>query len=373
MAAANTVRDARDAEGRVVCLRLPSRPEDLVPAGASRQWLVVEAPTHCYVPKVLERKGLAGYEPEAVACFLAVTAVARPGAVWDVGANAGVYGLVARALSQRAVRGFEPTPDLADLAESIAVANGLPYPVERIALGAQAGTATLYLSDVTDSSNSLAAGFRPSSRTLVVPLETVDDVVRRTGETPAVLKIDTETTEPDVLRGAEHLIRAQRPWILCEVLANRSEEALMDVLRPWQYRWFPISDEPPFREAETIHGDPTYHNLMWLFAPEHPGQRFWDLVDAWRKQLNFCEPVMTGVANARFEPRRTRRVAMQARREFATSRNWLSRLEASITAGGERMAAKLDRYPLRGARARLSWAYRLWHKQLRTRRHQDQF
>ena len=253
------------------------------------------------------------------------------------------------------------------------MANGLPYPVERIALGAQSGTATLYLSDVTDSSNSLAAGFRPSSQTLVVPLETVDDVVRRTGETPAVLKIDTETTEPDVLRGAEHLIRAHRPWILCEVLANRSEEALMDVLRPWQYRWFPISDELPFREAETIHGDPTYHNLMWLFAPEHPGQRFWDLVEAWRKQLTFCEPVMTRVANARFEPRRTRRVAVQARREFATSRSRLSRLEASITAGGERMAAKLVRYPFRGVRARLSQAYRRWHKQPRTRRHQDQF
>jgi FkbM family methyltransferase len=324
MVSPDPFRATGNTKSRVMRLRLPTPPQGSVPEGASRQWLVVEAPTHCYIPKVLEQKGLAGYEPEALACFLAATAVARPGAVWDIGANIGVYGLLARALTRRAVRGFEPSPDLAHLADDISVANGLPYPVERIALGAQTGTATLYLSDVTDSSNSLAAGFRPSSQTLLVPVETVDDVVRRTGETPAVLKIDTETTEPDVLRGAEHLIRVHRPWILCEVLANRSEKALMEVLRPWQYRWFPVSDDLPFADVDSIRGDPSYHNLMWLFTPEPPGQQFWDLVAAWRKELTSCGPVITGAARLR---------------------------------SGRRLV-KLIRYPFRGARTLLSHANR---------------
>jgi FkbM family methyltransferase len=346
-------RAAGNTKSRMLRLRLPTPPQGSVPAGASRQWLVVEAPTHCYIPKVLEQKGLAGYEPEALACFLAATAVGQPGAVWDIGANIGVYGLLARALTRRAVRGFEPSPDLADLADNISVANGLPYPVERIALGARTGAATLYLSDVTDSSNSLAAGFRPSAQTLEVPVETVDDVVHRTGETPAVLKIDTETTEPDVLRGAEHLIRAHRPWILCEVLANRSEEALMAVLRPWRYRWFPISDDLPYAETESIHGDPSYHNLMWLFTPERPNHRFWDLVEAWRKELNSCRPVKTGAARMGSGLRSATRAAAPAPRGVVGSDSRLSRLEAATVRAG-RFMVKLIRYPFREARASLS-------------------
>jgi hypothetical protein len=87
MVSPDPFRATGNTKSRVMRLRLPTPPQGSVPEGASRQWLVVEAPTHCYIPKVLEQKGLAGYEPEALACFLAATAVARPGAVWDIGAR----------------------------------------------------------------------------------------------------------------------------------------------------------------------------------------------------------------------------------------------------------------------------------------------
>jgi hypothetical protein len=98
----------------------------------------------------------------------------------------------------------------------------------------------------------------------------------------------------------------------------------MEVLRPWQYRWFPVSDDLPFSEVDSIRGDPSYHNLMWLFAPEPPGQQFWDLVAAWRNELTSCGPVISGAARQR---------------------------------SGRRLV-KLIRYPFRGARTLPSHANR---------------
>ena len=46
--------------------------------------------------------------------------------------------------------------------------------VEELALGREAGTATFFLSDRSDSSNSLAEGYRESSRQLDVTVETLE-------------------------------------------------------------------------------------------------------------------------------------------------------------------------------------------------------
>ena len=342
------------ADTRVVSVRLPRRPDLLPTKTSSLRWVVIEAPRRCYVPRVLEQNGLAGYEPDALACFLAAATVAQHGAIWDIGANIGIYGLLARALGDRPVRAFEPTPELALLAEGIAEDNALPYPVERIALGAVAGEAAFYLSDVTDSSNSLAAGFRPSSRTLTVTVDTIDAVVDRTDEVPAVLKIDTESTEPDVLLGADRLVREHRPWILCEVLAGRSEAALMDVLAPWNYHWFHITGTSPLTETTRIEGDPTYMYMMWLFAPEPPMAEFWSLQRAWLEEIRTCLPVSTGTATTSSDSR--------LRHELAAVRARLANLEKSGTMEAGRIVADVMQHPLHGVRSAPRRLYRLWRR-----------
>ena len=189
----------RPAERRFV-VPLPKSPDGMGVPRVSELDLRVH--WSMYVPRTLAKTGVGGYEPGSLPHFLAALAEAGEGEVLDIGANIGPYALLARAFSDRVVRGFEPTPELADIAESCAAANGLDYLVERIALGAGEGTAKLYLSDSTDSSNSLNPTFRPHTYELDVPLESLDSYVGRTGARPAIIKVDTETTEPDVLRGS---------------------------------------------------------------------------------------------------------------------------------------------------------------------------
>jgi len=57
--------------------------------------------------------------------FLALCETARPGAIWDVGANIGIYALLARAYTEREVVGFEPTPEVCAWGRRLAADNGL--------------------------------------------------------------------------------------------------------------------------------------------------------------------------------------------------------------------------------------------------------
>jgi FkbM family methyltransferase len=274
---------ARYAAPAPIELPLPAPLGD--PAPRPRSVMITAARRHNLLTR-LAREGIAGYEPETVACFLAALRRAPHGAVLDIGANVGLYSVLASTRSDRVVHGFEPTPELADLMRRIAADNGLRFHTEQIAMGAERGTAPLYLSDVTDLSNSLAAGFRPSSRRVDVEVDTIDGWCTRNGVVPGLIKIDTESTEPAVVSGGLEIIERHRPWIFCEVLRGRVEEPLMELMEPLPYFWYHLAGDPPYEPQDAIVGDGTHQYLMWLFTPERIKDEFWASVSGWRACLD---------------------------------------------------------------------------------------
>lgn len=266
---------------RSFSLRLPA-------SNDVRKTLTIEAPAELYVPRKLQESGFGGYERSSLACWLAVLDLDREGAAFDVGANAGPYAWLAAALTDRTVVAFEPVPILADTCEAIARRNDLDIRVERVALSDHSGSAPLYLSDRTDSSNSLVAGFRGSSQSIQVRLLTLDEFVEQAGTPPHVIKIDTETNEPEVLAGSASVVSKYRPWLIVEVLAGRTEDRLMQVMSPFEYFWYPIGDSVPFDLSTEIKGDPTYYNTNWLLAPDVPDERFWRSISRWMDRLQKC-------------------------------------------------------------------------------------
>jgi FkbM family methyltransferase len=278
-------RAARAAAPRLpsIGLRLPAPPDgrrrgpESITVTASRKHTLI---------KRLGREGIAGYEPETIACYLAALERAPAGVVLDIGANIGLYSFLASARSRRPVYGFEPTPDLAAVMRRVAKDNRLRFHTEQLAMGRENGTATLYLSDRADLSNSLLKGFRDSARQLDVPVETVDHWCRRRRARPGLIKIDTEATEPAVVEGARDTIRAHRPWIFCEVLHGRVEEPIMELMRPFGYHWYHLAGDPPYSPRDRIVGDNTYQCLMWLLTPEPLGDEFWTRVSAWRASVD---------------------------------------------------------------------------------------
>lgn len=269
----------------VVPTARPAALEDSVAA------LRLTAPRELRVPRKLQEVGLGGYEPESMACFLAALRVAQAGAVFDVGANIAIYAAVAASVTERDVRAFEPMPQLAAVAESFALDNGLNFVTERLALGSTEGTASFYLADNSDTTNSLNPTFRQSSEQITVNVSTIDAYAARTGLVPAVLKIDTESTEPDVLLGGTITLEQHRPWILCEVLAGVGvEDRLMQVLKPLDYTWYHLAGPPPYPERISIQADRTHEKLMWLFAPRPLNDDFWSALQQSSAALTMCGP-----------------------------------------------------------------------------------
>lgn len=256
---------------RRFALAMPVPPAGLGPAvrpAARPGRIAVEAPFASYVPRLLEEGSVARYEPETMAAFLAAISLRDAKDVFDIGANVGIFSIIAASTTHARPIGFEPTPQLAETFDAIVRANGLDCTVEAIALGAWTGRATLYLSARTDSSNSLKAGHRTASGTVEVPVERLDEYVARSGRRPTVMKVDTETTEPDVLAGGLETLRTARPWVICEVLAGTTEAALMAILRPLGYRFHHLGGGAVPVEADEIVGDATWRHRDWLFTPE---------------------------------------------------------------------------------------------------------
>ncbi len=127
----------------------------------------------------------------------------------DVGGNHGLYaGRLARICPR--VHCFEPQPALAmELQEK------LPrnVTIHSMALSDREGSAELRIPPEDDGRASLHPGSPVQGETLRVPLRRLDDVV---SEPVGFVKIDVEGHEMEVLRGAEHILRRDRPTLLIE-------------------------------------------------------------------------------------------------------------------------------------------------------------
>jgi len=148
----------------------------------------------------------------------------RPGdVVWDVGANVGLFAFAAAHRAAR-VLAFEPDPWLADLLDRTAewFAN---VSVIRAAVADYCGTGELHIARRGRGSNFLlgqgssqTGGTRRVTGVKVLTLDSLDQAP------PNVLKIDVETGELAVLRGAARLLANSRPTVICEVAKENAFE-----------------------------------------------------------------------------------------------------------------------------------------------------
>ena len=161
-----------------------------------------------------------GHEPQIVTVLR--ERLARGDVVLDVGANVGVFSLLAASLvgPEGQVHAFEPLRRNAVLLERSAQESGLRnVAVVNAAAGDRAGTLRLLTHPSTsNSATPAAAGERLTSAgsTLVdVPMVRLDDALSSLDRLDLV-KIDVAGMEPAVVRGAERLLQRFRPALVCE-------------------------------------------------------------------------------------------------------------------------------------------------------------
>jgi FkbM family methyltransferase len=141
----------------------------------------------------------------------------RPGDHFvDVGANVGVFSsLIGTRLPGVRITAVEPFPPIRrDLERNLAL-NGLDVRIVDSAVGAESGEATFEILE-RDVLNRLAPDGAevPASKGIRVAVRTLDEIL--TGSSPALIKIDVEGTELNVLRGSRQLLASDSPVVLFE-------------------------------------------------------------------------------------------------------------------------------------------------------------
>jgi FkbM family methyltransferase len=148
----------------------------------------------------------------------------KPGAFVDVGANLGQTLLKAKTLDRaRPYYAFEPNPEAAWYLGKLVEQNDFECTyVFPIGLSDRSMIVRLFSKADADPSASIVDGFRSAdrySRSQFVSVHRGDDVLATMPDGPiAVVKVDVEGAELDVLRGLQTTLASKKPCVLCEVL-----------------------------------------------------------------------------------------------------------------------------------------------------------
>jgi FkbM family methyltransferase len=213
-------------------------------------------------------RGARGYEETAVRTYLNL--LGDCGTVMDVGAYVGLYSILAGLHDRdRRVYAFEPMPDIADVLEENVRLNRLSnVEVVRSAVADRDGKASLYIPYAgLPTSSSLRRGFREARKTIRVPTVSLDTFVRSRGiERVDLMKIDTETTEPEVLEGASWVVTRDEPLIICEVLLQDAASRLNAFFDQRDYAYFLITGAGATRRSAIV-ADPAGEHPDYLLAP----------------------------------------------------------------------------------------------------------
>lgn len=209
------------------------------------------------------------YEPSTMRPVVALARSAR--GFLDIGAQTGVFTfVVASANPDLCVVAFEANPaSLEVLLDNVRLNEGRVglgrVSVCQAAVSDSRGTAQFNLAG---GNSSLNPAFRAGSRPLLCQTVSIDAFLEERGEEMPVdlVKIDTESTEPAVLRGMEATIARHRPVIVVEVLRGRTEDELNRFVEVHDYRTLSLVDPAP-RLVDRIAGDGTHHDLNFLLVP----------------------------------------------------------------------------------------------------------
>lgn len=175
--------------------------------------------------------------------------------VLDVGANTGIFSLLARANNARAtIVAVEPIPVNADVLQANAQANAAGIIIERMAMSDTDGEATMYMlkdqlnymTSVNDDRYALHPEIAGNSEVvpIQVPIGTWAGLQLKHGLAgPDLIKIDVEGHEVPVLRSLLLHIQRSRPTLLLEIIGADNATTINTMLGGLDYVFIAI-DEP---------------------------------------------------------------------------------------------------------------------------------
>jgi FkbM family methyltransferase len=195
--------------------------------------------------------------------------------VVDVGANVGNHTLYLARVVGCQVHAFEPSADLAQAISLSSELNGCAEQVHvhQVAVGAVGGVGSMVLDDAANlgAQRVVLGGAGTGQRVTVVAL---DDV--RFDGAVAVLKIDVEGMEMDVLSGASEVLVSQHPLVYVECLDSDQLMRVEGFLGERGYVWGAVFNASPthlFLHSSRLESPEALRDLLRARALEEHSMR----------------------------------------------------------------------------------------------------
>jgi FkbM family methyltransferase len=213
-----------------------------------------------------------GFEGEDIADILQWRLLCRSArTILDIGASIGIYSVIAAVENPGAeVHSFEPLPANLRTLQRMADRNNAKLKINALALSDTSGTIDFFVPRdglVNKREASLESAFRAQSGDcdkITVKTRTLDELGLSNID---LIKLDVESAEYRVIRGARKTLLAQRPIILCEILSQTTEVQLQAAFEGLGYRFFWLGKDGP-QEQRVLQPDPEYKFKNYLLLPE---------------------------------------------------------------------------------------------------------
>ena len=169
--------------------------------------------------------------------------------ILDVGANTGIYALVASCLNPTAtILALEPVERVFHRLQRNIELNGRNVTLEKLAASDTTGEAVIYdLSSDHEYTASLDHSMLKNCSGVVeysVPTKRLDDILSDAGvKSVDLIKIDVELAEPQVLLGMGEFLSRCKPTLLIEVLTEGVAREITEITRDLGYNIFRVVEQ----------------------------------------------------------------------------------------------------------------------------------
>ena len=206
-----------------------------------------------------------GWEKESFKLWISLCKEAQY--IFDVGANTGIYSLIAHSVNPQAqVCAFEPVERVFKKLEENIALNKFPTICVNKALSDADGTAIIYdtgrehVLSVTVNQN-----LTPNQQVkeVSIPITRLDTYFSQLPfERIDVMKIDVECHEPEVLKGMGSLLHTYRPSLLIEILNDTVAQQVHEIVKDLSYLYFNINEEGGIRRVEKLEKSDYFNYLF---------------------------------------------------------------------------------------------------------------
>jgi len=208
-----------------------------------------------------------GWEKTSISLWTKL--VRKSDVIFDIGANTGVYSLIAKSLnSQSKVYAFEPVKRVYEKLEYNNRLNDYDIVCFEWAISDSDGTATIY-DTPTEHVYSVTVNKNLSAENIeVIPTEIkvrrLDSLIEEMKiEKIDLIKIDVETHEPEVLEGFGKYLDKFKPTMLIEVLNDEVGEKIEALVKGCDYLYFNLDEKSDsIRKVERITKSDYYNYLI---------------------------------------------------------------------------------------------------------------